>query len=568
MEPHRAPRAALSRDGYAATYGPTAGDRIRLADTNLWIEIERDENLYGDELLGGQGKTDREGIMSSSAAAREAAMDVIITNVVVVDPVLGIVKGNIGIKDGRIAGIGRVGNPALVPGARLLMDPLTGIIPGEGLIATPGGVDTHVHFIQPALLPEALSAGVTTLIGMGSGLFDMGTNPASVLDPMVAAMEAWPVNVGFLARAASRSPAPLTAMIRAGACGLKIHEDKGAYPALIATALAVAEETDVQVCLHTDGLNESGCLDDTLAAIGHRTIHAYHVDGAGGGHVPDTLALVGRANVLCSSTTPTIPYGIHAEAEHLDMIRTVHRMKEGLQGDDALVRSRVRPTTMAAENVLHDMGAIPIMTSDSQGMGRIGETVRRTWQLAHCMKAWRGASPGRADNARVLRYLAKYTINPAIAHGLAHEVGSLEVGKLADIVLWKPQFFGVRPELVLKGGFPVWAHLAEGNASTRVAQPAFYRPHWGAVGDAPARVSVLFLSELSVRTGNAESLPTRRRRVAVRGTRGIGIEAMVHHGARPRVHVDPATAAVTIDGRPVELPPVAEVPLNRLYLLA
>jgi len=571
--------AFMSRADYAARYGPTAGDRIRLGDTNLWIEVERDNTVYGDELLGGQGKTDREWVLSSSTNSRDEAMDVIITNVVVMDPVLGVFKANIGIKDGRIAGLGPAGSPNVIAGAPLRLDALTGIVPAEGLLATPGGIDTHVHFIQPALIPEALSAGITTLIGMGCGFFDMGTNPLDVLHKTVVAMERLPVNIGFLARCSSTVPGPVAHMIEAGACGLKIHEDKGAYPAIVDTALTVADRMDVQVCIHTDGLNETACLEDTLAAIGDRTIHAYHVDGAGGGHVPNILAIVGQGRVLCSSTTPTIPFGIHAVAEHLDMIRTVHRMKPGVSGDDEMARRRIRATTMAAENVLHDMGAIPIMTSDSQGMGRIGETIRRTWQLAHRMKAWEseagsrpfwarsGAGAGRADNARVLRYLAKYTINPAIAHGLAHEVGSLEVGKLADVVLWQPRFFGVRPDMVFKAGYPVWGNLPEGNASTRVCQPSVYRPHWGSLGDAPAAVGVLFVSQASLHSALGRSLPTRRRRVAVKGTRGIGPEDMVRHGARPRVEIDPATTAVSIDGHPVELPPAVEVPLNRLYLL-
>lgn len=574
---------AMSRAQYAGTYGPTAGDQIRLGDTNLWIEVERDDNAYGDELLGGQGKTDREGIMSSGFVGRHDAMDTIITNVVIVDPVLGIFKSNIGIKDGRIAAIGRVARPHEraegAPAAGILfMDALTGIIPGEGLIATPGGIDTHVHFIQPALLDEALSAGITTLIGMGSAVFDMGTNPDAVFWRMVEAMEDIPLNIGFLARCSATVPGPLLHMLRLGACGLKIHEDKGAYPAIIDNGLTVADMADVQLCIHTDGLNESCGLEETLAVIGDRTIHAYHVDGAGGGHVPDTIALVGRGRIIASSTTPTIPFTVHTEREHLEMIRTVHRMKEEFAGDHDLVRSRVRPTTMAAEDVLHDMGAIAIMTSDSQGMGRIGETIRRTWQLAHRMKEWQqaAASPaaqagapsgGPADNARVLRYLAKYTINPAITHGIAHEVGSLEPGKRADIVLWQPRFFGVRPENVLKCGFPAWANLAEGNASTRVCQPSLYRRHWGASGKAPAGVGLLFVSQLSIDSGQAAKLPTARERVAVKGTRGIGPESMPHHGARPRVEVDPATLEVTIDGEPVHLPPVPRVPLNRLYLL-
>ncbi len=566
----------IARKDYAARYGPTAGDRIRLGDTNLWIEVERDDNHYGDEILGGQGKTDREWVLSSSTVSRDEAMDVIITNVVVVDPVLGVFKANIGIKDGRIAGLGRAGNPDVVAGAPLRLDALTGIVPGEGLLATPGGIDTHVHFIQPALIPEAISAGVTTLIGMGCGLFDMGTNPVDVLHKTVAAMEDLPINVGFLSRCSATAPGPVAQMIEAGACGLKIHEDKGAYPAIIDTALTVADRMDVQVCIHTDGLNETACLDDTLAAIGDRTIHAYHVDGAGGGHVPDILAIVGRGRVLCSSTTPTIPFGINTVAEHLDMIRTVHRMKPGVSGDDEMAGRRIRATTMAAENVLHDMGAIPMMTSDSQGMGRIGEMIRRSWQLAHRMKAWEldaagpdavsGPGPG-ADNARVLRYLAKYTINPAIAHGLAHEIGSLEVGKLADVVLWQPRFFGVRPDVVFKAGYPVWGNLPEGNASTRVCQPSVYRPHWGSLGAAPAMLGLLFVSRASLESAVGRSLPTRRRRAPVRGTRGIGPEDMLHHGKRPKVDVDPATTTVSIDGKPVELPPATDVPLNRLYLL-
>lgn len=557
----------LKRQRYAALYGPTTGDRVRLGDTDLWVRVDRDLNAYGDELLAGQGKTMRDGMLASNRLSPGSAMDCVITNVLIVDPRLGVCKGNIGIKAGRIAGVGRAGNPAVMDGVDLPVATTTAILPGEGLIATPGGVDTHVHLITPRLFSEALSAGVTTLIAAGpGGVFDVGANPRYYLQRMMEAIESVPLNIGFVTRGSSSNPDPLRDMVEAGACTLKVHEDFGATPAVLDAALRVADEMDVQVCLHTDGLNESGCLPETLAAIGGRTVHAFHVEGAGGGHVPDTLAMVGRPGVLSSSTTPSFPYTVATDAEHLAMIMTVHRLNPTLPEDRALALGRIRTATLAAEGVLHDMGAIAITTSDSQGMGRIGETIRRTWQLAHRMRELDPSAPAN-QNDRILRYIAKYTINPAIAHGISHHVGSLEAGKIADIVLWRPAFFGVRPEFVLKSGFVVWAVLGEGNGSTRICQPLSYGPMFGAMGNAAAELSVTFVSQAFMIQPQSTRPRTRRRLLAVRGTRSIGPAEMVHNSAAPQVDVDPSGQTVRVNGRPVEIPPAEQVPLNQLYVL-
>lgn len=555
---------SLSRKQYAMTYGPTLGDRLRLADTNLVIEIEADDNQYGNEILGGQGKTDRERAHTSSRVSRDVAADIVITNVVLLDPVLGIRKTNIGIKDGRILAVGRAGTPATTDSPDILLDSETGIIPGEGSIVTAGGIDTHVHMIQPALMHEALSSGLTTLIAMGFGVFDMGSNPASMLQRSLESFEATPMNIGLLARASSESDGRLDALLAGGAAGFKIHEDKGAYPEVIDATLRAADRNDVQVSIHTDGLNESGFVEDTISAIDGRSIHAFHIDGAGGGHVPDTLLLANEPNVLTSSTTPTIPLGINAEAEHLDMIRTVHRMKQGFPEDTRVAAARIRLSTMAAENQLHDLGAVHMMTSDAQGMGRMGEAIRRTWQLAHARKALSGMS-GRNDNARVLRYLAKYTSNPAIAHGISHEVGTVAPGLRADLVLWQPQFFGIRPTLVLKSGYPAWSALPNGNASIRQAMPRNYRPHWGAAGTSPASLSCLFVAGAGLEQGRAGTLPTARELVAVHSTRHLTHRDMLHNQHLASVQVDPLTHNVWIDGQAVEIQTVAELPLNQLY---
>jgi urease subunit alpha len=471
----------ISRSDYAARYGPTTGDRVRLGDTNLLALIERDETSYGDEVLRGWGKTLRTGLMMSDQTPAASELDLIITNVVVIDPVLGVFKANIGVKDGLIVGAGRAGNPDVIDNPDLLIGSATAVIYGGGFVATPGGIDTHVHLVQPRLIPAALGAGMTTLITGG-----LNDNPAFNLERMFLAFEHQPVNLGVLGRAASTVDEPLVRQIESGACGLKVHEDYAGYPSVIDRALSVAEVYDIQIAMHTDGINESCELHETVAAIGARTIHAYHVEGIGGGHAPDILAIAGVANVIGSSTTPTIPYGRNVVAEHHAMMWSVHGMNPHVASDRAMIADRIRESTMRAESVLHELGAISIINSDSQGMGRIAEVIRRTWQLAHQMKIVAGGAPPH-DNPRILKYLAKYTINPARAHGVDRSVGSLEAGKVADIVLWKPQFFGVKPELVIKGGYPAWGALGEGNASIPLAEPLVYGPHWGGSGIAAAR---------------------------------------------------------------------------------
>jgi urease subunit alpha len=503
----------------------------------------------------GFGKTARDGIGLRAASVRDTC-DVVVSNVTLLDPVLGIRGGVcIGIREGRIHAIGRGGNPDTMDDIDVVVGTGTTIIPGDGLIATPGAVDTHVHLLSPRVLEACLSSGVTTVIGQEIGpVWGVGLNSPWLLRSAFAAFDQWPVNIGFLGRGSSSDPAPLVeALTEGGACGFKVHEDLGAHPRCLDTALGVAEDFDVQVALHTDGLNEAGSLSDTLAVAGGRVFHAFHVEGCGGGHAPDVLELAGRDTVIASSTNPTLPYGRDAVAEHLDMIRIVHGL-----GDDALARDRIRAGTMAAEGPLHDLGVIPITSSDAQGMGRAGETVRRTFALAATMK---GDTPGD-DNERVLRYLAKLTINPAIAHGLAHEVGSLEPGKLADIVLWDPAMFGAKPALVLKGGVPAWGVTGDPNAAIESAQPLVLGPQFGGCGAAPAEISVLFTA-----AAFAGTLPTRRRAVPVRRTRTIRSTDMIRHGRLGTVRVDPATGTTTLDGDLMAAPPADRVPLTRLYFL-
>ena len=553
--------AELERPEYAARYGPTVGDRVRLADTNLVLLVERDEAPYGDEVITGWGKTFRTGLMLSDAATSASELDLVITNVIVMDPVLGIFKANIGVKDGVIVGIGRAGNPDIVDDVDVLIGANTVPVPGQGLIATPGGVDTHVHLVTPRLIPVALAAGLTTLITGG-----LWNNPAWNLDRAFEAFEDWPVNLGILGRAASYRFDPLARQVEAGACGLKVHEDYAGYPTVIDQALNVAEAYDVQIAMHTDGMNEACELDETLAAIAGRTVHAYHVEGVGGGHAPDILAIAGVDHVIGSSTTPTIPYGPNAAAEHRAMMWFVHGMNPRVASDRDRVAERVRDTTMAAESVLHDLGAISIINSDSQGMGRIGEVIRRTWQLAHRMKLLRDESPEH-DNSRLLQYLAKYTINAARTHGVDRWVGSLEPGKLADIVLWQPEFFGVKPEAVIKGGHLAWGALGEGNATVVKSEPVLYAPHWGGTGLAPASLSVNFLSTAAASGDFARRVPTRRRPIAIENTRRVTKRAMLYNRASPRIAIDPATDEVTINGQPLPPLPADELPLNRRYLL-
>lgn len=558
----------LDRRGYAGRYGPTTGDRIRLGDTNLLAEVEQDFTPYGDEPLAGFGKTIRDSMLATSRAGQDSKLDLLITSAVILDPLLGVVKGNIGIKDGRIVGVGRAGNPDVVDDPTLVMGSNTGIVPAEGLIATPGTVDAHVHLSSTSLLWAALAAGTTTVVGMGyGGVWDLGVNPEYNLHRMLDAFEEVPLNVALHGRGSSSDKDALRRNVEQGSAGLKVHEDVAGYPEVIDAALTVADEQGITVALHSDTLNESGYLEDTLAAINGRTIHCYHVESAGGGHA-NVMEVVGQPNVFPSSTTPTLPYTVNTVAEHFDMIMVVHRLSYLQEADVAAVRARVRPATVAAEGVLHDLGAISVISSDSQGMGRIGEVVCRTWQLAHRMKELRGPEgDGRNDNGRIRRYLAKYTLNAARSFGLDGEVGSLEPGKLADVVLWRPEFFGIKPQFVIKGGFVAWAAVGDGNGSSRVCEPLIYRPMFGGLGAAPAPLSVTFTSPAGAKT-LARRHPGRRRLAAVRPTAGRGKADMLYNDSTPKVVVEPPDAGrVTIDGVPVEIPPAERLPLTRRYLL-
>jgi urease subunit alpha len=551
----------ISRQEYAARYGPTAGDRIRLGDTNLIALIERDETSYGDEVLRGWGKTMRTGLMMNDRLPAASELDLLISNVIVIDPVLGVVKASIGVKDGFIVGVGRAGNPDIVDNVDLLIGSATAPVYGQGFIATPGGIDTHVHLVQPRLIPVALASGMTTLITGG-----LNDNPAFNLRRMFQAFEHQPVNLGILGRAASTVPDPLVRQIESGACGLKVHEDYAGYPSVIDQALTVADMHDIQIAMHTDGINESCELHETVAAINGRAIHAYHVEGIGGGHAPDILAIVGVGNVIGSSTTPTIPYGRNVVAEHHAMMWSVHGMNPRVPSDRIMIADRIRDQTMRAESVLHELGAISIINSDSQGMGRIGESTRRTWQLAHQMKTIYGGAPAH-DNARILKYLAKYTINPARAHGVHRWVGSLEPGKIADIVLWRPEFFGVKPELVIKGGYVAWGALGEGNASIPQSEPIVYGPHWGGSGVAAASLSANFVSAAAEAGDFRRQVGGARRALAVTGTRQVAKRHMLYNQANPRIEIDPQTVDITIDGQPLPPLPDDDLPLNRRYFL-
>lgn len=557
-----------------ARYGPSTGDRVRLADTDLWIRVAEDRQAPGDEPIWGYAKTIRPRAAQGRAGPSE--LDAVIAGALVLDPVIGAVKADIGIKDGRIVGVGRAGNGAISDGIELPIGPHTRPIMGYGLIATPGAVDSHVHAISPALVPAALSGGVTTLITAG---FE---EPPYDMERTLLGLAEWPVNVGLQAGARIEDDGALEALLDAGACGFKIHEDYGAHPELIDHVLRFADAHDVAVSLHTDGLHESAELEDTIAAIAGRTIHAYHVEGTGGGHIPDLLGLVREANILCSSTTPTVPFGVNAVAEAVAMIVLNHGASFAVPGDLELVRERVHPATMAAEGPLHELGAIGIVNSDSQGMGRIMETVRRTIQLAHVMRAWRASPAGAGhpglpadpDDAfdstdRVLRYLAKVTIEPAIAHGVSEHVGSLTPGRLADIVLWKPAFFAVKPELVLKAGYPAWGPLGEGNATVERAEPTRYQADWGGSGGAAASLSLTFVSERGAtnRALTQRLVASGREVVAVHGTRGLTRADLARNRAIAPIEIDPTDGRVTLAGRPLDVEPVAEVPLSRRYFL-
>nr|WP_134011194.1 urease subunit alpha [Streptomyces sp. 846.5] len=560
---------------YIAVHGPRAGDRVRLGDSGLIVRVESDSQQPGEEFLAGFGKTARDGLHLKAAAVRDTC-DVVISNVLVIDAVLGIRKTSIGIREGRIHAIGRAGNPDTLDGVDVVVGTGTSIVSGEGMIATAGAIDTHVHLLSPRIMEASLASGVTTIIGQEFGpVWGVGVNSPWALRHAFNAFDAWPVNIGFLARGSSSDGAPLVeALAEGGASGFKVHEDMGAHTRALDTALRVAEEHDVQVALHTDGLNECLSVEDTLAVLAGRTIHAFHIEGCGGGHVPNVLKMAGVPNVIGSSTNPTLPFGRDALGEHFGMIVSAHDLKVDLPGDAAMARDRIRAGTMGAEDVLHDLGVIGITSSDAQGMGRAGETVRRTFALAGKMKYELGPMDGTGsfgetnggdDNERVLRYIAKLTINPAIAHGLAHEIGSIEVGKLADLVLWRADHFGAKPQLVLKSGFPAYGVTGDPNASTDRCEPLVLGPQFGAHGATAADISVAFVAQAAVDNGDA--MPTRRRRVAVRNTRGIGPRDMLRNGRTGTVDVNPATGLVSLDGELLQSVAADSVSLSRLYFL-
>ncbi len=567
----------MSRQMYTDLYGPTTGDRVRLADTELLIEVERDLTTYGDEVTFGGGKVIRDGMGQSSLARRaDGVLDLVITNALIVDH-WGIVKGDIGVRDGRIVKVGKAGNPDTMDGVdpELVIGASTEVIAGEGMIVTPAGIDSHIHFISPQQINEALSNGVATLIGGGTGPAT-GTNATTCtpgawnLARMLQAADAWPINIGLLGKGNSAGREPLIEQVAAGACGLKLHEDWGTTPVAIDVALKVADELDVQVAIHTDTINECGFVEDTIAAIAGRTIHTYHTEGAGGGHAPDIIRIAAEAYVLPSSTNPTRPYTVNTIAEHLDMLMVCHHLNSNVPEDVAFAESRIRPETIAAEDILHDLGVISMISSNSQAMGRVGEVVTRTWQTAHKMKQQRGPLPEdseRNDNNRVKRYIAKYTINPALAHGMAHEIGSIEPGKLADIVLWKPALFGVKPEMLVKGGFIAWSVMGDANASIPTPQPVMYRPMFGSFGGAVAPSGITFVSQAALAAGVPERLGLRKRTAAVRGCRAIGKAAMIHNHATPRLEVDPETYEVRADGELLTCEPARELPLAQRYFL-
>jgi urease subunit alpha len=566
----------IRRRHYADLYGPTTGDRVRLADTALLAEIEYDATVYGDECKFGGGKVLRDGMGQAAGVPDDRALDCVITNAVIVDWT-GIRKADVGIKGGRIAGIGKAGNPDVMAGVtqNMVVGAATEAIAGEGLILTAGGIDAHVHFICPQQAYDALASGITTYIGGGTGPAT-GTNATTCtpgarhIELMLQATEAFPLNFGFLGKGNSSLPDGLDDQIRAGAIGLKLHEDWGTTPAAIDCCLEVAERYDVQIALHTDTLNESGFVDASIAAFKGRAIHAYHTEGAGGGHAPDIIRVCGEPNVLPSSTNPTRPYTMNTLDEHLDMLMVCHHLDKNIPEDVSFAESRIRGETMEAEDVLHDLGAISMMSSDSQAMGRAGEVISRTWQTAHKMQYVRSrlaAEQGDNDNLRIKRYVAKYTINPAITHGIAHEVGSVEVGKLADLVLWKPAFFGVKPEMVLKGGFIAWAQMGDANASIPTPQPLMMRPMFGGFGRAVASSSLAFVSQLSLELGVAQQYGLTKRLVAVRGCRALSKRDMKLNDALPRITVDPETYIVTADGEELRSPPSHVLPLAQRYFL-
>ncbi len=568
--------AEMTRAAYAAMYGPTTGDLIRLGDTELWAEIEKDHAVPGDECLHGGGKTLRDGMgLVAGATSREGVLDMLLCNVVVIDPVLGIVKGDLGIKDGKIVGLGKAGNPDIMDGvdANLLVGAATTVRDAEGLIATAGAIDVHVHFDSAQLVEHAISSGITTMLGGSLGPITVGIDCGGPFNvgKMLQAAEDWPMNFGFLGRGNSHKPESLGEQLEAGCLGLKIHEDWGAMPAAIDCCLSVADELDFQVQIHTDTLNESGFLEDTLTAIAGRAIHMYHTEGAGGGHAPDIIRVAGEAHCLPSSTNPTNPYTVNTFDEHLDMTMVCHHLNPAIPEDVAFAESRIRAQTIAAEDVLHDIGAISMLGSDSQGMGRINEVICRTWQLASKMKVQRGRLPEetatRGDNARIKRYIAKYTINAARCFGIADHIGSLEAGKMADVVLWRPAFFGIKPELVVKGGFIAWGTMGDSAASLMTCEPLQLRPQWGAFGRAKEALSACFVHPSAIAGGRAAELGLRKSLLPAQGTRQLRKSDMLHNDACPDIRVDPATFEVFVDGELATCEPATELPLAQRYML-
>jgi urease subunit alpha len=564
----------IERDAYAGLYGPTEGDKVRLGDTELFAEVETDYRTHGDEAVFGGGKTLRDGLgMAPGITQEEGALDWVITNATVIDPVLGIVAGDLGIRNGEIVGVGKAGNPDTMDGVDMVVGPSTDVYPAEGKIATAGALDIHVHWNSAQLHEHALSGGITTMLGggYGGGATTCTTGPENVKRHLQAA-EAWPVNVGFYAKGNASDPAPLREQLAAGACALKLHEDWGSMPEAIDTALAVAEDEDVQVCMHTDTLNEAGFVENTFAAVDGRTMHLFHIEGAGGGHAPDIMEMVGKPNMLPSSTNPSMPYTDNTFDEHLDMVMVCHHLNPDVPEDVAFAESRVRAETIAAEDVLHDMGAISMMTTDSQAMGRMAELVPRTWQTASKMKTQRGPLPQDegtgADNFRIKRYIAKYTINPAITAGIDQYVGTLEPGKLADIVLWDPAFFGIKPAMTFKGGFPVHSEMGEANGSLMTCEPIIQRERAGAVGKAKHALSLSFVSPAAAERGVGEAYGLDKSVVPIEGARIPEKGDMVYNDYCPDdIEIDPETFAVRVDGEHVTCEPASELPLTQRYLL-
>ena len=570
--------ATIARRAYAEMFGPTVGDRLRLADTNLVLEVEADHTLragsYGEEVKFGGGKTIRDGMAQSQRTRAEGAVDTVLTNALILDH-WGIVKADIAIRDGKIFRIGKAGNPDVQPGVDIIIGPGTEVISCEGSIVTAGGIDSHIHFICPQQVEEALASGITTMLGGGTGpatgtLATTCTSGPLNMERMLQAADAFPMNLGFLGKGNASLPGALREQIDAGAIGLKLHEDWGTTPSAISNCLDVAEETDTQVAIHSDTLNESGFVENTIAAVGGRSICAFHTEGAGGGHAPDILRVVGEDNFLPSSTNPTMPYTRNTLDEHVDMLMVCHHLDASIAEDLAFAESRIRKETIAAEDILHDLGAISMMSSDSQAMGRVGEVILRTWQTAHKMKAQRGTLQGdnaRNDNTRIKRYVAKYTINPAIAHGISHEVGSVEVGKWADLVIWKPAFFGIKPALVLKGGFIALAAMGDPNASIPTPQPVHYRPMFGAFGGATAKTSLTFVSQAGLAAGIGERFGLAKQLCAVRNVRGVRKRDMVHNAYTPRMEIDAQTYTVRADGQLLTCEPATVLPMAQRYFL-